>query len=157
MEAIYRVLVPNGEWSSDGFTIEAPLMDEELVLEVWARASPLLSTDTEFRYVVHEDDVDAFEALLRARGLRFERREEEMSLPTAAELFDIAYPSLAQAAREGRVAARTLGRQWFVTANAIREAIATGRIRPRNLEEVMARADELTDHGRHAPPGMEGA
>jgi hypothetical protein len=66
------------------------------------------------------------------------------TIPVAAKRIGLAYSSLAQAAREGRIwpledgsgeGAWKVGGTWFVRVRALEEAIEAGRIRPRRKEE----------------------
>lgn len=55
-----------------------------------------------------------------------------ITLAQAAEFYPLAYSTLAQAAREGRLDARKAGpKTWLTTRAAIEEAIEEGRLRPR--------------------------
>ena len=56
--------------------------------------------------------------------------EFEMSLSEAADLSGLAYSTLAQAAREGRIEARRSGATWLTTRVAIKEAIEKGHLKP---------------------------
>lgn len=67
-------------------------------------------------------------------GTVIEEFHWELSLSEAAERIGMAYSTLAQAAREGRLEARRVGRGkgvWLTTLAAAREAVAKGRLRPR--------------------------
>jgi len=57
--------------------------------------------------------------------------ERTITLVEAAELCELAYSTLAQAAREGRIQARKSGDVWLTTEAAIEEAIKKGTLRPR--------------------------
>lgn len=54
-----------------------------------------------------------------------------ITLAEAADLFPLAYSTLAEAAREGRIKARKSGDVWLTTREAIEEAIREGKLRPR--------------------------
>jgi hypothetical protein len=60
--------------------------------------------------------------------------EPEIGLEQAADEFGLAYSTLAQAAREGRVRARREEGQWRVTRTAMSEAVENGRLRPQRGE-----------------------
>jgi hypothetical protein len=49
-------------------------------------------------------------------------------------LFCLAYSSLAEAVRKGRVEGRKSGGTWLTTVEALEEALEAGRIRPRRKE-----------------------
>ena len=56
----------------------------------------------------------------------------DITLTEAAELYPLAYSTLAQAAREGRLECRRSGpKTWITTRAAVEEAIANGKLRPR--------------------------
>lgn len=55
---------------------------------------------------------------------------EPITLSEAA-LHSLAYSTLAQAAREGRIEARRSGATWLTTRVAIEQAIEEGKLRPR--------------------------
>lgn len=57
--------------------------------------------------------------------------DAEITLQAAAQLFDLDYWTLMQAALAGRLAARRSGLSWHTTRWAVREALADGRLRPR--------------------------
>jgi len=57
---------------------------------------------------------------------------DPITLSAAAELYPLAYPTLAQAAREGRIQARRSGRTWLTSRTAIEHAIKEGTLRPRD-------------------------
>lgn len=62
-----------------------------------------------------------------------DRDEETVTLTEAASLYPLAYSTLAQAAREGRIEARQSGpKTWITTRAAIEYAIANGKLRPRD-------------------------
>lgn len=54
-----------------------------------------------------------------------------IGLREAARYCNLAYPTLAQAVREGRLEARRTGATWLTSRAAIDEAIEAGRLRPR--------------------------
>lgn len=56
---------------------------------------------------------------------------EPITLSEAADLYPLAYATLAQAAREGRIQARQSGRTWITTRSDIERAIEQGTLRPR--------------------------
>jgi excisionase family DNA binding protein len=58
-----------------------------------------------------------------------------MTITEAAEYVGLAYSTLAQAAREGRVDAWRSGATWLTTVEALEEALEAGRIRPRRKEK----------------------
>ena len=53
-----------------------------------------------------------------------------LTLREAARLYPLAYSTLAQAAREGRLPARKSNGTWLTTKQAIEEAIQAGRLQP---------------------------
>lgn len=56
-----------------------------------------------------------------------------ITLSEAAIIYPLAYSTLAQAAREGRIEARQSGpKTWITTRASIEQAIAEGKLRPRN-------------------------
>ena len=57
--------------------------------------------------------------------------EAPITLAEAAELFPLAYSTLAQAARERRIRARRSAGTWLTTRAAIQEAIERRISRPR--------------------------
>jgi hypothetical protein len=61
-----------------------------------------------------------------------------ITLPQAARLYPLAYSTLIQAAREGRLEAHQVPftRVWLTTRAAIEAAIAAGRLRPRRKAGV---------------------
>jgi hypothetical protein len=61
--------------------------------------------------------------------------ETILTIPAAARRIGLAYSSLAQAVREKRVRAWKSSGTWLVTVEALEEAIAAGRIRPRRKED----------------------
>jgi len=58
-----------------------------------------------------------------------------ITLTEAAEIFPLAYSTLVQAAREGRLEARAFKRNkymtWLTTPGAVEAAIEAGKLRPR--------------------------
>jgi excisionase family DNA binding protein len=68
-----------------------------------------------------------------------------MTITEAAEYIGLAYSTLAQAAREGRIDAWRSGGTWLTTVEALEEAIEAGRIRPRNTrkENEMSRVAQI--------------
>ncbi len=54
-----------------------------------------------------------------------------LTLREAASLYPLAYATLAQAAREGRIEARKSDGTWLTTKQAIENAIEQGKLRPR--------------------------
>jgi len=60
---------------------------------------------------------------------------DPVTLPEVADLYPLAYSTLAQAVREGRLQARQAGKIWITTRAAVEEAIAEGRLRPRRKAE----------------------
>jgi len=54
-----------------------------------------------------------------------------ISLTEAAAIVPLAYSTLAQAAREGRIMVRRSGATWLTTRFAIQAAIDSGKLRPR--------------------------
>ena len=65
-----------------------------------------------------------------ATGETSDQDDLEISLQAAAELFDLDFWTLVQAALAGRLAARRSGLNWRTTRWAVREALAEGRLRP---------------------------
>lgn len=59
-----------------------------------------------------------------------------ITLGQAAEFFPLAYSTLAQAAREGRIKARRSGKVWLTTQAAIEEAIEEGKLKPRRRGDI---------------------
>jgi len=57
--------------------------------------------------------------------------QRHFTISEAAEEYSLAYSTLAQAAREGRIKAQQHGKIWLTTRAAIEEAIEAGRLRPR--------------------------
>ena len=57
--------------------------------------------------------------------------EIAITLSQAVEAYSLAYSTLAQAAREGRLKARRSGKIWLTTQAAIEAAIEEGKLRPR--------------------------
>lgn len=57
--------------------------------------------------------------------------EEVMTLKHAAQLSGIAYTTLVQAAREGRLRSRRTSFTWLTTRKWIVEAINNGTLKPR--------------------------
>lgn len=57
--------------------------------------------------------------------------KQPITLAEAAALYPIAYSTLAEAAREGRLQARQSGATWLTTREAVDRAIAEGKLRPR--------------------------
>ena len=66
-----------------------------------------------------------------ATGETSDQDDLEISLQAAAELFDLDFWTLVQAALAGRLAARRSGLNWRTTRWAVREALADGRLKPR--------------------------
>lgn len=56
---------------------------------------------------------------------------QQITLAEAAALYPVAYSTLAEAAREGRLQARQSGATWLTTREAVARAIAEGKLRPR--------------------------
>lgn len=54
-----------------------------------------------------------------------------LTISEAAQEYSLAYSTLAQAVREGRVVAQQHGKIWLTTKAAIEEAIEAGRLKPR--------------------------
>ena len=73
-----------------------------------------------FRYLVESFNLDRFIPL---------------TLMGAAERFNIPYSTIAQAAREGRLPARRETGTWLTTGDAVQNAIADGRLRPRRRSD----------------------
>jgi excisionase family DNA binding protein len=69
--------------------------------------------------------------------------DDIMTIEEAAKYIGLAYSTLAQAVREGRVGplkdgrvgARRSGSTWLIRIEALEEALEAGRIRPRRREE----------------------
>ena len=57
--------------------------------------------------------------------------DDVITLAEAAEIYPLAYSSLAQAAREHRIDARRSGTTWLTTRSSIEHAITTGQLHPR--------------------------
>lgn len=58
--------------------------------------------------------------------------DDPLTLSEATAIYPLAYATLAQAAREGRIKAHRSGPKiWLTTRAAIEEAIAEGKLRPR--------------------------
>ena len=57
--------------------------------------------------------------------------DKAITLPEAARLYPLAYATLAQAVREGRLEAWRSGVTWLTTRAAIERDIAEGKLRPR--------------------------
>lgn len=74
------------------------------------------------------------EALVKLNELEPAAKRIPITLAEAIEFFpNIAYSTLAQAAREGRVEARQSGpKTWITTRAAIEQAIEEGKVRPRS-------------------------
>ena len=68
---------------------------------------------------------------------------EAITLEEAAQRYPLAYSSLAQAVREGRLAARRSGKTWLTSPATIEQAITAGKLRPR-IQEVPF---DLVRHG----------
>jgi len=62
-----------------------------------------------------------------------EQAGQPITLIEAARIYPLAYATLAQAAREGRIAARQSGATWITSRAAIEAAIESGRLRPRRV------------------------
>ena len=93
------------------FPFEVPAEEQEAII-IWARYEGY-----DFRY---EED-----CLAILPG-------DAITLFEAEELYPLAYSTLAQAAREGRLKARKSGPKiWLTTRAAIEEAIEAGRLKPR--------------------------
>jgi len=60
-----------------------------------------------------------------------EEQAQPITLAEAARIYPLAYATLAQAAREGRIEARQSGATWITSRAAIGAAIGSGRLRPR--------------------------
>lgn len=58
-------------------------------------------------------------------------QRQQITLAEVAELYPVAYSTLAEAAREGRLQARQSGATWLTTREAVDRAIAEGKLRPR--------------------------
>jgi hypothetical protein len=58
---------------------------------------------------------------------------DTITLAGAAKLYPLAYSTLAQAAREGRLACTRSGSTWLTTLTAIEQAIEDGSLRPREV------------------------
>ncbi len=58
-------------------------------------------------------------------------KDQAITLSEAAQLYPLAYSTLAEAVREGRLESRRSGRVWLTTRAAIERAIAEGKLRPR--------------------------
>ncbi len=58
-------------------------------------------------------------------------QRQQITLTEVAELYPVAYSTLAEAAREGRLRARQSGATWLTTRADVDRAIATGKLRPR--------------------------
>lgn len=113
-----------------------------------------------YRFAI-EDEYDraALERLFLQHNFSYERIEEELTLQEAVGAFGglIAYITLRDAvARYGTVPGRKVDGRWRVTASAIRDALAAGRLKPREAtrEELLERADRLTGYGAHEPVGQ---
>ena len=68
-----------------------------------------------------------------AADIRWEY-DDPITLSEAAKLYPLAYATLAQAAREGRLETRRSGKIWLTTRTAIERAIEKGNLRPRDIE-----------------------
>jgi len=60
--------------------------------------------------------------------------QRPITLPEAINFYPIAYSTLAQAAREGRIEAEQHGKIWFTTRAAIEQAIEEGKLKPRHKD-----------------------
>jgi len=59
---------------------------------------------------------------------------EPITLSEAANFQSLAYSTLAQAAREGRIEARQHGKIWLTTRKAIERAVEEGKLKPRHKD-----------------------
>jgi hypothetical protein len=66
-----------------------------------------------------------------ARDIKWQY-DDPLTLSEAADIYPLAYPTLAQAAREGRIEAEQHGSVWLTTRSAIEKAIEKGNLRPRD-------------------------
>jgi hypothetical protein len=87
--------------------------------------------------IVSPPELPALREALAQAAARLVAREAddqdkaEITLQAAAELFELDFQTLMQAALSGRLAARLSGLNWRTTRWAVREALAEGRLRPR--------------------------
>ncbi|MFA4945909.1 MAG: hypothetical protein WC789_14575 [Lentisphaeria bacterium] len=57
--------------------------------------------------------------------------QQAITLEEGSQRYQLAYSTLAQAVREGRLEARRSGKTWLTSPGAIEQAIAGGKLRPR--------------------------
>lgn len=57
--------------------------------------------------------------------------QDTMTLSDAAKVVGMAYPSLAEAVREGRLKAWKSGKTWLTTRAYLKDAVDKGTLRPR--------------------------
>lgn len=62
--------------------------------------------------------------------------DDPITLSEIANLYPLAYATLAQAAREGRFETRRSGKIWLATRTAIEQAIEKGNLRPRDTRRT---------------------
>lgn len=80
-----------------------------------------------------EAEAHAYEyAKQREIELNFPNGDTPILLSRAAQYAQVAYSTLAQAAREGRILSWRIGADWFTTQRAIDQAIQDGALRPRS-------------------------
>jgi len=65
---------------------------------------------------------------------------EAITLEEAAQRYQMAYSTLAQAVRENRLEARRSGRTWLTSRQAVEVALAAGKLRPRIATDADALA-----------------
>lgn len=78
--------------------------------------------------------------------------KQPITLAEAAALYPVAYSTLAEAAREGRLQARQSGATWLTTRGAIERAIREGKLRPRRDPTIYRVAEDPEYWGPECTP-----
>lgn len=111
------------QWTELVAGYAADLADEWL----WALSGVPSGADVQWGGHATEDGCEPNEAPAEFAWLQ----RQPITLAEAADLYPIAYSTLAEAAREGRLQARQSGATWLTTRADVDRAIAEGTLRPR--------------------------
>jgi hypothetical protein len=150
-EDLRRILQQAKDRGYEDGLADYPYSDTSDVADFIADAVDSLSRPTTDDKVAWEtyrkESAAATSAVIQAYATGFGQGQVEMreaiTLEEAAQRYPLAYSSLAQAVREGRLAARRSGKTWLTSPATIEQAITAGKLRPR-IQEVPF---DLVRHG----------